>query len=535
MENLPSLAILDNLPPIIRWVLSCALTAIIGFIAAEWWLLGQPGNNSFEKQIDRIRARAEGASVAERYQALLGSLLAGIDRFFGPVSDAVPGSRVDRWFGCQPWTAISYERLLNLAFVYPAVLLIWGGSLRVEDIVVWTIFVLPLGVVVGYAAGLRVRQRLELVERIWLRSLLITFTLVAAVAAVIGAFTSLGRVAGAAAGAGGVMVSIFVIVTVVFAVAVAGPVAGVVAIAMTIEIAVFVAVSVEVGTVTYAAAAAAAATVAAGSIFFLNVIRYKLAHQLVRFWIGGTVLIITISIALLLSPIGNSFDGVVTGAVLILVFIPLFNAPLDWLSLGVTRGLIRNIASGRHNSLSAFGWALIDIALALLFLIAVGVSSFFAWWLVNMISPDSVSSLEELREIVAGGHDMSIGIWLMLASTLLPTFLHFLVALLAFVSLPFSRDRASETADALQEARDEMLRRDEINHNRPAQVDAYARRWAMMFFGISWPVVFVLWLLLVSFLSYVIYKVMQWMFVNILSAPAEAEVLGTIVNALVPV
>ena len=106
----------------------------------------------------------------------------------------------------------------------------------------------------------------------------------------------------------------------------------------------------------------------------------------------------------------------------------------------------------------------------------------------------------------------------MLASTLIPTFLHFLVALLAFVSLPFSRDRAAETANNLQVAREEAIRRGHVKSYQAASetpVDAYARRWAMAYFGVSRVTVLILWLALVSFLSYVIYKIMQWMFVTL--------------------
>jgi len=97
------------------------------------------------------------------------------------------------------------------------------------------------------------------------------------------------------------------------------------------------------------------------------------------------------------------------------------------------------------------------------------------------------------------------------------TFLHFLVALLAFVSLPFNRERAVETANQLQVARDEAIRRarEDTNHSASdTSVDAYTRQWAMVHFGVNRITIYILWLAIVSFISYIIYKVMQWLFMT---------------------
>ena len=329
---------------------------------------------------------------------------------------------------------MSYERLLNIAFIYPWLFLLTSVFL-LDDEQILSVF-LPAGAVAGYVAGLVVKRHAEAkVERVWLRSLLLGFAVAVAVA-------------GAAIG---------------------------------------------------------------------GYLRYKAEQKLRLYLVLSTLISIAVFIVLSLS----ADDGELSAYLLFLFLLPVFNAPLDWLSLGVTRGLLLNIASDRHRSLSSLGWALVDIVLALVFLVAVAASSFVALLLARAVSPESVYSNEQLRVAISGGDDLSIGIWLMLASTLLPTFLHFLVALLAFVSLPFSRKKASETAVKLQSARDEALRRVNEDTNQSAgdvPVDAYARRWAMAYFGISWPVVFVLWIILVSFLSYVIYKVMQWMYLTLLPA-----------------
>ena len=453
---------------------------------------------------------------------------------FGPVSKAVPGSRSDRWFGCQPWTANSYEKLLNLAFVYPWLFLVFSVSLRDEEPDISYSIVVTVGAIAGYLVSLGVKHKVDSkVERIWLRSLLMVISVAVAIVVVVvvavavvgfspdaSALVFIGAFAGAFAGVG---VGAFFAA---FFVAISGAVddffastgfsfdtitdADIAAVAATVTEADIVAVLV--------ASVISAAFAILFALFFigsLNYIRYKMNYRLDLYYSYFSLSIVTISFILLM------YDHAIAASYLILFLLPVFNAPLDWLSLGVTRGLLLHIARGRHQSLSNLAWALIDVGLALVFLIAVAVSSYMALLIAKALSPNSIYSTGDLRDSLLGGDDLSIGIWLMLASTLLPTFLHFLVALLAFVSLPFSREKASETADKLQSARDEVLRRINEDTNQSASdvpVDAYARRWAMAYFGVSWPVVFVLWIILVSFLSYVIYKVMQWMYLTLLPA-----------------
>ena len=84
---------LQALPAPIQVFLSLGALAFCGFVIGEWRLLGQPGNDAFKKQIERVRAKAEGVAISERYRDWLDSLLNGMERLFGPVSEAAPGSR----------------------------------------------------------------------------------------------------------------------------------------------------------------------------------------------------------------------------------------------------------------------------------------------------------------------------------------------------------------------------------------------------------------------------------------------------------
>lgn len=66
-----------------------------------------------------------------------------------------------------------------------------------------------------------------------------------------------------------------------------------------------------------------------------------------------------------------SQPAVMTGSLSLLLFyvlLPLLNVVWDWLSLGVTRSLLYAIADRVHGGWLAFGWALLDGLLALVFL-----------------------------------------------------------------------------------------------------------------------------------------------------------------------
>ena len=75
---------------------------------------------------------------------------------------------------------------------------------------------------------------------------------------------------------------------------------------------------------------------------------------------------------------------------ILILFLPISNAVLDWLSLGITRGLLLHIPNGNHRILSTLRWALADILLALILLTGVAVSSFIAYLLAVSIAHDRI-------------------------------------------------------------------------------------------------------------------------------------------------
>lgn len=114
--------------------------------------------------------------------------------------------------------------------------------------------------------------------------------------------------------------------------------------------------------------------------------------------------------------------------------LPLLNAPLDWLSLGFTRGLLYAIQRGHHTGLKAAGWAFLDLVLALLFLFAIVTLTTGAVALLNALSHGyAEKTLIDLGGLLAGiRRDPTsldyLWIHFMMLSTLIPTLVHFLVA-----------------------------------------------------------------------------------------------------------
>lgn len=189
---------------------------------------------------------------------------------------------------------------------------------------------------------------------------------------------------------------------------------------------------------------------------------------------------------------------------LFLGFLPLFNAPLDWLSLGVTRALLRRIVAPGHRFWHSMLLGLVDLFLAVLFLVLVAFSTLGGIVLVNAFAhyagAGPVVSLGDLwLQLSTGRPGDNLWIWLMLGSTLLPTFVHMLVAIMALAML-FSAEQANEVADSLA-AELERSRR-EAGNGAPFSVDEYARRAAFLYLAPMKVIVALVWLFVVGSVSW---------------------------------
>ena len=151
--------------------------------------------------------------------------------------------------------------------------------------------------------------------------------------------------------------------------------------------------------------------------------------------------------------------------VIFLGLLPISNAPLDWLSLGLTRWLLR---IGRARGL--FGWqvamSFVDLACALLIMVVLAGLTSAMMALINGVGDGPVLALEPLFE---GFRDKPVDsrnlwIYLMLFSTLLPTLVH-LLAGLAALSLTLTRNVLSAVTDAKafeKSARGEDIQKDNM-------------------------------------------------------------------------
>lgn len=107
--------------------------------------------------------------------------------------------------------------------------------------------------------------------------------------------------------------------------------------------------------------------------------------------------------------------------------LPLVNAPLDWLSLGVTRGLLNAIRTGHHSGYMALLWATLDLLLALVFLVLITLTTVLVIELATHIAHPSVFDLKGLLDGIDNnpGNPDFHWIYFMLLSTLIPTLCHF--------------------------------------------------------------------------------------------------------------
>ena len=110
--------------------------------------------------------------------------------------------------------------------------------------------------------------------------------------------------------------------------------------------------------------------------------------------------------------------------------LPLVNAPLDWLSLGVTRGLLQAVRTGHHGGWFALGWGLLDLLFALAFLFLITAVLVLATALGNVVSGETLVDVAAICHAL-GDEKGLVNYWwvyFMLLSTLVPTLLHFALA-----------------------------------------------------------------------------------------------------------
>ena len=192
-------------------------------------------------------------------------------------------------------------------------------------------------------------------------------------------------------------------------------------------------------------------TIIAGAIAVMikNIQRwsYRKENKLM-FWVAYNLLFISLGIVSL----AEINDPTYMLLILLWILLPITNAPMDWLSLGFTRGLLQAVRTGNHSGWRTLIWAAADLLLAFIFL-----------FLITAV----LVGVTALGKAVAGKTLVNIGciiskvqtdrsapdhwwIYFMLLSTLVPTLFHFALAGGA-ATLWLPRKWRTQLADGLEE------------------------------------------------------------------------------------
>ena len=184
-------------------------------------------------------------------------------------------------------------------------------------------------------------------------------------------------------------------------------------------------------------------------IFLKNIQKWSFkSGNIAFFWCGLPLFFILISISSLILVSKPTYMLVI----LFWLLLPLVNAPLDWLSLGFTRGLLQAVCTGNHSGYRTLIWAGVDLLLAFIFMLLITAVLVGVIALGNAIAG---KTLVEIGCILSNlQNDMSHPdhwwIYFMLLSTLIPTLFHFALAGGA-ATLWLPRKWRTQLADGLEE------------------------------------------------------------------------------------
>ena len=166
------------------------------------------------------------------------------------------------------------------------------------------------------------------------------------------------------------------------------------------------------------------------------------------FWLKYSLLLMSLGV----SSLSRIAESGFMLFILLWLLLPLVNAPLDWLSLGFTRGLLQAVRTGNHSGWRTLIWAAADLLLAFIFLflitaVLVGVTA-----LGNAIAGKTLVDIGCILSNLKtnASHPDHWWIYFMLLSTLIPTLFHFALAGGA-ATLWLPRKWRTQLADGLEE------------------------------------------------------------------------------------
>lgn len=409
-------------------VLAVGLGLTFGVATARYWLIlncyGDSGASADKHAIfatfkERL---AEGGLGVKRYEQYLGWALDRVDRFFGDADPAVktlwPGAFGFK--GAKPfWTAPAYSRCLSVGLLYPILVLfvVWGisgnvgpgeAALMIRKGVKWSermLFLTALGIMLVAGLSLRLANAAKHNK-----------TSIAALAVMFFAFSCI----------------FFIIGNGVFIFAGAFTLVGYNGLLLMAPVA-FIHTSRE------------AAVLAGLFTSFVLLVDDESQNWNQK---GHVLLVFSIVSAILYYYCAYSLSGSkgwdVGGALLLFVgVLTLVNAPFDWLSIGLTRALLR-----RGVEVGGFApiWlALLDLVIATLLIVVLAAAMVFAVDLFEVAGRtkiiDVAGVLDALADPVQRLETKYWWIYATLFSTLIPSLLNVALAALSFMRgiIPFHR------------------------------------------------------------------------------------------------
>lgn len=446
------------------WVAVTATVFGISYKAAKWILV-----------VERLddHGLADTAATASRWQGLLENfysagvswLLRGLDRFAGEdyLDRALPHRIMDLLPGnsCAPWGAGLYKLCLRLALAYPAIALVLSWGLDGKSLQSLSSFLpeepnslVRAAVFPGFCFSLLCIWN-WLHSRGWKRALSLATAVGTTFATAIAAslvFAPVGIIAAAFA----------ISVALTFAIAGEGAVAGAISGSMVAFIA-----NPDAGGVVFALAFAVAFGVANGYSWLEEKAKeYSLLGSLQIWYLFALFILANTAIFVMSSEVSHVGHSERI-AVVFFVLLPLANAPIDFVSLGLTRGLLAHGQTRGRIWWIAFV-SLVDILLASLAMIALVVVVVAVISVANLAAmaadgPPLLSLQGTLQLLLERPGDPSL-LWvhLMLFSTFLPSALHLLIGTtgLVLALLMFLLKTPEEVVAFLNRTRNENAQKD---------------------------------------------------------------------------
>ena len=430
------------------YIIGPAFSLIVGWYIFKW--------KNYQKELNDPESR-------DHYHQEFNDLLTSNRFDYASYLESVLG-KVDGFFGPRAFSVKSYELCLTWAFFYPVILglIFWlfsnqdssgfGFFPPIEEGRFWKAALIVISIVGMIYSFYKGNKEVGVKRLVWRAA---AFAIAFAVTfAVVGDFAFDGDFAGAGAGA--------IAVIGIFALAVSFSVAGAAAFAFAGAGARAIAVSFafagagtiafafsSIGTVAFADAFAFAVAIAiATAIIGVILMMYNRFSKKSNLYLFYPLYFAVLSGFIWLF-LGQNLVRVAElsyGFLLFLVVLPIINSVLDWVSLGVTRKLLKKSlrASGY---IKKAGYYLIDLIAALLILLALIASLFLA---IKAMEPLGIKSMEltvpenavlgstqtyKLDDLLDQIKSRSISIWqilfssdgwviIMIFSTFLPSLIH---------------------------------------------------------------------------------------------------------------